>query len=221
MYGKVNHMTSDEAQHAQDVVLCMFLASSHPATVLFDSRASHSFITSSFIAKHNLPIANMKHTMLVSSPRGEMRTNHICPVVSISIGGVDFSSNLILLDSKGMDIIVGMDLLSKYDGVIQCTKKVVRLTKKDGTTVEFVAAVQADQANMPSQTKVTALEEILVVQEYLDVFQEELSGMPLDRDIEFLIELLPETPPISRRPYRMPINELVELKKQLAELQAK
>jgi hypothetical protein len=87
MYGKVNHMTSDEAQHAQDVVLCMFLASSHPATVLFDSRASHSFITSSFIAKHNLPIANMKHTMLVSSPRGEMRTNHICPVVSISIGG--------------------------------------------------------------------------------------------------------------------------------------
>jgi hypothetical protein len=80
-------MTSDEAQHAQDVVLCMFLASSHPATVLFDSRASHSFITSSFIAKHNLPIANMKHTMLVSSPRGEMRTNHICPVISISIGG--------------------------------------------------------------------------------------------------------------------------------------
>jgi hypothetical protein len=120
-----------------------------------------------------------------------------------------------------MDIIVGMDLLSKYDGVIQCTKKVVRLTKKDRTTVEFVAAVQVDQANMPSQTKVTALEEILVVQEYLDVFQEELPGMPLDRDIEFLIELLPETPPISRRPYRMPINELVELKKQLAELQAK
>jgi hypothetical protein len=114
-------MTSDEAQHAQDVVLCMFLTSSHPATVLFDSRASHSFITSSFIAKDNLPIANMKHTMLVSSPRGEMRTNNICPVVSISIGGggrVDFSSNLILLDSKGMDIIVGMDLLSKYDGVI-------------------------------------------------------------------------------------------------------
>jgi hypothetical protein len=53
------------------------------------------------------------------------------------------------------------------------------------------------------------------------VFPEELSGMPLDRDIEFLIELLPGTPPISKRRYRMPINELVELKKQLAELQAK
>jgi hypothetical protein len=45
--------------------------------------------------------------------------------------------------------------------------------------------------------------------------------MPPDRDIEFLIELLPGTPPISERPYRMPVNELVELKKQIAELQAK
>jgi hypothetical protein len=52
------------------------------------------------------------------------------------------------------------------------------------------------------------------------VFLEELSGMPPDRDIEFLIEWLPRTPPISKRPYRMPVNELVELKKQLAELRA-
>jgi hypothetical protein len=65
------------------------------------------------------------------------------------------------------------------------------------------------------------LEDIRVVQEYPDVFSEELPGMPPDRDIEFLIELLPGTPPISKRPYRMSINELVELKKQIAELQAK
>jgi hypothetical protein len=45
--------------------------------------------------------------------------------------------------------------------------------------------------------------------------------MPHHRDIEFLIELLPRTPPILKRPYRMPMNELVELKKQIAELQAK
>jgi hypothetical protein len=130
MYGKVNHMTSDEAQQAQDVVLGMFLTSSHPTTVLFDSGASNSFITSSFSAKHNLPIANMKHTMLVSSPGGEMRTKLICPAVSISIRGVDFLSNLILLDSKGIDIILGMDWLSKYDGVIQCAKKAIRLPRK-------------------------------------------------------------------------------------------
>jgi hypothetical protein len=211
-------MTSDEAQQAQDVVLGMFLATSHPATILFDSGASHSFITSSFVAKHNLLIANMKHTMLVSSPGGEMRTKLICPAISVSIRRVDFPSNLILLDSKGIDIILGMDWLNKYDGVIQCDKKAVRLTKKDRTTVEFVAIVQADQASMLSQMKVSTLEETLVVQEYPDVFPKELLGMPPDRDIGFIIELLPGTHPISKRPYRMPINELVELKKQLAEL---
>jgi hypothetical protein len=80
-----------------------------------------------------MPIATMKHAMLVSSLGGEMRTKHICPAVSISIRGVDFPSNLILLDCKCIDIILGMDWLSKYDRVIQCARKAVKLTKKDGS----------------------------------------------------------------------------------------
>jgi hypothetical protein len=97
----------------------------------------------------------------------------------------------------------------------------VRLTKKDGVIVEFVAMVQPDQGSRLNQTKAMALEDIKVVQEYPDVFPEELPGMPPDHDTEFHIELLPGTPPISKRPYRMPVNVLVELKKQIAELQAK
>jgi hypothetical protein len=96
----------------------MFLTSLHPATILFDSGPSHSFIFSSFVVKHSLLIATMKYTMLVSSPGGEIRTKHICLAVSITIREVDFPSNLILLDSKGIYIILGMDWLSKYDGVI-------------------------------------------------------------------------------------------------------
>jgi hypothetical protein len=87
MYSKINHVTSEKAQQARDVILGMFLASSHPVIVLFDSGASHSFISSSFVAKYNMPITTMKHTMLVSSPGGERRTKHICPAVSISIRG--------------------------------------------------------------------------------------------------------------------------------------
>jgi hypothetical protein len=127
---------------------------------LFDSGASHSFISSGFVAKYNLPITTMKHTMLVSSPGGERRSKHIRPAVSISIRGVDFPSNLILLDSKDIDIILGMDWLRKYDRVIQCAKRTVRLSKEDGITVEFVAAAQSNQTSMLNQMKVTALEEI-------------------------------------------------------------
>jgi hypothetical protein len=64
----------------------------------------------------------------------------------------------------------------------------------------------------------TQLEDIQVVCEYMDVFPDELSGLPPDRDIEFVIELQPGTAPISKQSYRIPPKELVELKKQLQEL---
>jgi hypothetical protein len=98
-YDKINHVTTKEAQQAQDVVLGMFHASSHPVTALFDSGVSHSFISSPFVVKHHLPITIMKQTMLVSSPGGEMRTKHICLAISITIRGVDFLANCIVLDS--------------------------------------------------------------------------------------------------------------------------
>jgi hypothetical protein len=113
-----------------------------------------------------------------------------------------------------------MDWLRKYDRVILCAKR-ERLTKEDGTIVEFNAAIQADQFSLLNKVQRTSLNEIRVVQEYPDVFPEDLQGMPPDRVIEFIIELLPGTPPISKRPYRMPINELVEQKKQIAKLQSK
>jgi hypothetical protein len=100
-------------------------------------------------------------------------------------------------------------------------QKAVKLTKKDRTSVEFIALVQSGLDGKLNQTKVIVLEDIRVVQDYPNIFLKELPGMPPDHDIEFLIELLPGTPPISKRPYRMPVNELVELKKQIAELQAK
>ena len=64
----------------------------------------------------------------------------------------------------------------------------------------------------------TTIENIQIVNEYPDVFPEELPSMPPKRDIEFIIELLPGTAPIAKRPYRMRVNELAELKKQLREL---
>jgi hypothetical protein len=171
-------VTAEEAQQSQDVVLSMFLAKSHPATILFDSRVSYSFISSKFVAKHNLPITIMKYTMIVSSPGSEMKTNHICPAISIAIRGVDFLSNLIIIDSHGIDIIFGMDWLRKYDGVILCANKAIHLMQEDGTTVEFVAAISANQLSVLNQVKGTSLDEIRIVQDYPDVFPEELLGMP-------------------------------------------
>jgi hypothetical protein len=157
--------------------------------------------------------------MLVSSPGGEMKTWQLCPTSSASIRGVDFLSNLIVLDSPGIDIILGMDWLKKYDRVIHYVKRAVQLVGANGTKVEFVAAPSTWMAVSLNATRAIPMEEIKVVHDFLDVFPEDPPGMPLDRDIEFIIYLEPGTAPISKRLYRMPANELAELKKQLAELQ--
>jgi hypothetical protein len=102
-----------------------------------------------------------------------------------------------------------------------CAKRTIRLTKEDDTIMEFSAAIPAEQVSLLNEVQGTSLNEIGIVREYPDVFPEELPGMPPNHDIEFMIELLPGTPPISKRPYRMPVNELVELRKQIAELQSK
>ena len=75
-----------------------------------------------------------------------------------------------------------------------------------------------DLQNFTGAIQTTTLLDILVVCEFLDVFPDELPWLPPDRDVEFKIELLPGIAPISRRPYRMPPNELAELKVQLQEL---
>ena len=87
MRGRVNHVAVDTAQEAQDVVLGMFFVNSAPASILFDTGASHSFITAQYVAKHSIPTFTMNKTMLISSPGGEMRSSYWCPNVSLKIMG--------------------------------------------------------------------------------------------------------------------------------------
>src|SRR6187551_3465250 len=218
MRGKVNHVAAESAQEAQDVVLGMFLVNSAPASVLFDSGASHSFITAQYVAKYNINMAPMKNSMLVSSPGGNMKANFICPRVNLKIVGVDFPADLIVLNSEGIDVILGMGWLAAFDAVIQCAKRSVLLTSPQGEKIEFGATQPSASTYSVNQASGVPLEDIRVVCEFPDVFPDDLQGMPPDRDIEFIIELLPSTAPISKRPYRMVVNELEELKKQLKEL---
>jgi hypothetical protein len=202
------------------MVLGTFPVNSIPATVLFDSGASHSFITDQFVTKHNLSMSSMKNPLIVSSPGGETKTGYICPQVKINIMGVDFLANLVVLKSWGIDVILGMDWLRSCDGVIQCRKKSVLLISPQGERIEYVGTPSSNSGTVNS-VEGKALEDIRVVSEFPGVFPEDLLGMPPDRDIEFSIELIPGTAPISKRPYRMDVKDLAELKKQIEELLSK
>jgi hypothetical protein len=129
VHGKVNRVTAEQAQDAPGMMLDTFPVNSVPATVLFDSGASHSFITEQFVAKHNIPMSSMTTHLLIGSLNGEMKSTHVCPQVNLKIRGIDFQANLVVLTSSGIDVILGVDWLGECDGIILCAKKSVLLTK--------------------------------------------------------------------------------------------
>jgi hypothetical protein len=211
-------VTAESVPENADVVYGIFLINSIPASVLFDSGASHSFVTKSFVEKHNIPNYPLKEKLLIRSPGGELKATHSCPQTKIEIRGLRFLVELIILESSGIDVILGIDYLTKYDGVISCAKRMVTLTSLQGERIEVNVSMPAKAEAMVNQLEEKSLEHIRIVCECLDVFPKELLGMPPDRDIEFSIELLPGTTPISKRAYRMDVKDLIELKKQIEEL---
>ena len=84
---KVNHVTVEEAQEALDVVIGVFFINDTSAVVMFDSGASHSFISATYVGKHNRPLALLRCEMIVSSPRVDMPARQLCPKVNLKIRG--------------------------------------------------------------------------------------------------------------------------------------
>jgi hypothetical protein len=88
-----------------------------------------------------------------------------------------------------------MDWLTKHKGIISCANKTVLLTDHQGKSV-------SSQAQPPAKDPMVfnlAAKSISVVEEFMDVFPEELPGMPLEREVEFYIDLVPDTAPIAKR----------------------
>jgi predicted aspartyl protease len=100
------------------IVFGMSFVNSAPASVLFDAGATHSFITSQCAAKLNIPMSTMPRPMLVSSTRGNMKALYKCNNVNLQILGKDFQADPIVLDSIGIDVVLGMGWLGKFNGEI-------------------------------------------------------------------------------------------------------
>jgi hypothetical protein len=136
----------------------------------------------------------------------------------VEIRGIVFPANLIVMGIQGIDVILGMNWLDKYQAVISCDKRTIMLMSPLGEKVvtELISPEprkgSCHQMTIDSK-ELDSLEIIKVVSEFPDVFPQDLPGMPPERKVEFAIELLPGTAPISKRAYRVSGPELVELKK--------
>jgi hypothetical protein len=146
-------------------------------------------------------------------------TNQIVQGATLNIVDRHYKLSLIVLLGLVLDVIMEMNWMNKMGVVIDVRGRTISLKEPIGEgTFQVVLPRRIDLASTTCAVQTTLLAKIPVVCEFSDVFPDELPGLPLDRDVEFAIELIPGTPPILRRPYRMPPNELAELKKQLQDV---
>jgi hypothetical protein len=125
-------------------VLGEFLVEFTPATVLFDSGASHSFIAAKFVEKHDIPSTPLAVPMVTRTPGSDLLCKLRCSQVRILLSGVVFLADLIILPSQGIDVILGMDWLTKHKGIISCASKTVLLTDHQGKAVSCQAQPPAN-----------------------------------------------------------------------------
>src|SRR5438128_9038248 len=116
----------------------------------------------------------MKDPMIVSTPGGRMKAQNFCPSVDIFIRGVDFPSSLIVLESNGLDVILGMDWLTKYKGVISCATKSIQLTHPSGQVVDYQSEIEALDSIQFNQAQ--KVQEIKTVDELYDEFYKDIPG---------------------------------------------
>ncbi|GJU98168.1 reverse transcriptase domain-containing protein [Tanacetum coccineum] len=120
-------------------------------------------------------------------------------------------------------VIIGMDWLAYHRALIDCYEKIVRIPLPNGKILEVqgerpekdlrsLACIKADEKK---------LDDIRVVRDFPEVFPDDLLGLPLVREIEFRIDLIPGASPVVRSPYRLAPSEMLELSNQLKELQEK
>jgi hypothetical protein len=194
--------------------------------VYYNTESTHSFIAASWVEAHILPITTMSTPIQIDSAGGKVRADSVCLNVSVEIRGVEFPANLIVMGTEGIDVILGINWLDKYQAVISHDKRTIKLESplREEVVTELVSPEprKGGHHQMAIDSKeADPLETIKVVSEFLDVFPKDLPGMPPERKVEFAIELISGTTHISKRAYRVSGLELVELKKQIDELSEK
>ncbi|GJS69523.1 putative reverse transcriptase domain-containing protein [Tanacetum coccineum] len=218
------YVVVENPQQNPNVVTGTFLLNDHYACILFDSGAEKSFVSSAFTHFINITPATLNTSYEVELADGKVvSTNTILRSCTLVLLNHVFKIDLLPTRLGSFDVIIGMDWLAYHRALIDCYEKIVRIPLPNGKILEVqgerpekdlgsLACIKADEKK---------LDDIRVVRDFPEVFPDDLLGLPLVREIEFRIDLIPGASPVVRSPYRLAPSEMLELSNQLKELQEK
>jgi len=216
-------MNGTKAVQSEDLIQGKCIINGHLVNVLYDSGATHSFISHECVKHLKLPISLLPYDLTVSTPTNVLVTTSLaCANCHICIGKRNFSINLICLPLSHLDIVLGMDWLSSNHVLLNCHDKTLIFESHKGEVFYFKELKESttnhNEISKGSQVymiltslkvkEISDINNFLVVCEYLDVFPEDVPGLPPQREIEFTINLVPGSRPVSVAPYRMSPLEL-------------
>ncbi|GJY66298.1 putative reverse transcriptase domain-containing protein [Tanacetum coccineum] len=219
--GRAFMLGAEEARHDPNIVTGTFTLNDHFATTLFDSGADYSFVSTTFIPLLDLDPNDLGFIYEIEIASGQLvEINRVIKDCKLEIEGYVFDIDLIPFRHESFDMIIGMDWLSNYKDEIIFHKKVVRIPLSDGKVLRVVGERPEEKARLLMSAKASdkKQEEIVVVRDFLEVFLDDLSGLPLIREIEFQIELIPGATPVVKSPNRLAPSKMEELSGQLKEL---
>ncbi|GJS33767.1 putative reverse transcriptase domain-containing protein [Tanacetum coccineum] len=245
------YVVGNAGANPDNVVAGTFLLNNRYAYILFDTGADRSFMSTAFSSQMDITSSTLNHYYDVELADGRIiGLNTILSGCTLNFLNHPFNINLMPIELGSFDAIIGMDWLAKYQAVIVCAEKIVRIPWRNETLI-----IHGDGSNQGNVTRlniisctktqkymqkgfpiflahVTAkevedksekkrLEDVPIVQDFPKVFPEDLSGLPPTRQVEFQIDLVPGAAPVARAPYRLAPSEMKELSEQLKELSNK
>ncbi|GKB65650.1 putative reverse transcriptase domain-containing protein [Tanacetum coccineum] len=241
--GRAYVIRDAEKQQGPNVVTGTFLLNNRYATVLFDSGSDKSFVNTSFSHLIDINPVRLDTSYEVELADGRVAsTNTILRGCTLNLLNHLFKIDLMPIELGTFDVVIGMDWLVDQDAVIVCGKKVVHIPVKNKTLViegdrgasrlKIISCIKANKyierghqlfvAHVTEkEPKEKRLEDVPVIQDFPEVFPDDLPGLPPPRQVEFKIELVPGAAPVARAPYRLAPSELKELADQLQELSEK
>ncbi|GJT65882.1 putative reverse transcriptase domain-containing protein [Tanacetum coccineum] len=208
-----------------NIITGMFLLNNRYASILFDTGADRSFVSTTFSSQIDITPIALDHDYAVKLADGRIvGINTIILGCTLNFLDHPFNINLMPVEMGSFDVIIGMDWLSKYQAVIVCAEKIIRIPYGNETLIirgcqVFLAHVTTKEAEDKSEEK--RLEDVPIVRDFPEVFPEDLPGLPPTRQVEFRIDLVPGAAPVARAPYRLAPSEMKELSEQLKELSDK
>jgi hypothetical protein len=210
--GRANYTTVEEIPTGEEVLAGTFFLNECPIIILFNSGASHDFMSFTCAKKTKLSLVASGAPYMISTPGGRVDANQVAQKVSLELSERIFSTNLIILSGQGIDVILGMSWMKLHRAVLDIAGQLVHLDSPVyGKVFLHLPMVSRIKASLHHVVELK-LEDIHIIQEFLDMFPDDLPGMPPERAIEFKIELQPGTVPIAKAPYKMSPMEMKVLK---------